>query len=76
MARAELGGNFMHAVLAWVDPAVDPTQGVEQVRLSFNINFVLNINTVNFEAKAFFVCSVRTATNGTDAGRLLISSIA
>lgn len=33
MAKAELGGNFKKAVLAWVDPAADPTKGVEQASL-------------------------------------------
>lgn len=31
MAKAELGGHFEEAVLAWVDTAADPTKGVEQV---------------------------------------------
>lgn len=31
MAKAELGGRFKDAVLAWVDPVADPTKGLEQV---------------------------------------------
>ena len=31
LAKAELGGNFKEAVLAWVDPVADPTGGLEQV---------------------------------------------
>lgn len=31
MAKAELGGRFRDAVLAWVDPVADPTKGLEQV---------------------------------------------
>ncbi|CAN0447074.1 unnamed protein product [Pylaiella littoralis] len=30
MAKAELGGHFKEAVLAWVDAAADPTKGIEQ----------------------------------------------
>lgn len=33
MAKAELGGHFKEAVLAWVDAGADPTNGVEQVNL-------------------------------------------
>jgi len=33
MAKAELGGNFKKAVLAWVDLVADPTKGVEQASL-------------------------------------------
>lgn len=32
LAKSELGGNFKKAVLAWINPTADPTQGVEQVR--------------------------------------------
>lgn len=67
MALSELRGHFQIAVSLWVDATADPTFGVEQVRFSFNINFVLNINTVNFETKTFSVCSVRKVAN--DDGR-------
>lgn len=40
MANSELGGHFKEAVLAWIDPLVDPTQGVEQVIASHMLSCV------------------------------------
>lgn len=47
MAKAELGGHFKEAVLAWVDAAADPTKGIEQVKKSIRrctyINTIVNV---------------------------------
>lgn len=37
MANTELGGSFKKAILAWVDPAADPTKGVEQASVILKV---------------------------------------